>query len=724
MSIIRSASGASRRVLVALFALAIACGEAEHSTAPSVRQEFTAVLTPVQADSIRLTYMCGTRFRVRNPTMSEASVTWDVYGTSTRGALVLPPRPPDAAHSETFFETGTVGTVRLFYAGRLVQTKANGNKVCAASSVHLIVVAGAGVTGGPLAEDTSVATGTRLHYAFATASGYRNLAVELDGVAVRDSGTIEMGQSRVLMVSAETEPVVNPADAPLLASSRAVLTSADPVAAYQQHLNAVTALFDAVGEDEAVRRLREIHFASYDPIADSAAISRVDEALGGKTFEIGGSFSSSRDNSGAAVTALRSSVSTGPQMEATTFFYLNGIFTDRDENAVTTNLLRRVLAEISDFRGATYRVSPFYNRTMRDQVEPLAVRRARCVAELADRGDRIGIVEIPRFYSQCTGEPLFTYLANFDLTEAARQYLDLTSRAPSGARAEADARLLAMDIQRERDAGRHVIVVPHSQGNMMTQQATNVLSSTLDPRIPDWEPPRPYYDIGVDSACIATVSLAAPTSRGWTLPVDRLRFVAVRGDLVPDIDNTAPSVDTDLSRQADREIASLERRAALLPAPVRILLMAYAGVQRTLWGLKLHKVNSSYLPYPESRGQIRDGARATYGGCAVDSLIVSPNDVALDRGWWIPLTPLFYNEQGTRIADRSVEWTSSDPSRLQVYEDGWISADFPSSFPQIWCGNPEPSPNVVYFDVTVTARSRGNSSAVSIRIRDEFSCSQ
>lgn len=167
------------------------------------------------------------------------------------------------------------------------------------SSVHLVVIAGPGVT-GPLTQDTSVATGTRLHYAFATKPRYRNLAVELDGVRVGDSGTIEMSQSRLLMVSADAEAVVNPADSALLASARSILTSADPVAAYQQYIEAVAALFDAVGEEEAVRRLREVHFASYDPIADSAAIRRVDEALGGKVFEMAPAATRRKEKAGPA----------------------------------------------------------------------------------------------------------------------------------------------------------------------------------------------------------------------------------------------------------------------------------------------------------------------------------------------------------------------------------------------------------------------------------------
>lgn len=85
-------------------------------------------LTTTEIAGIRLTYMCGNTFRVRNPNDQEAIVTWDVYQKNESGSLTLPPKPAGALHSETFFTTVNKGTVRLFYDGQLIQTKANGNK--------------------------------------------------------------------------------------------------------------------------------------------------------------------------------------------------------------------------------------------------------------------------------------------------------------------------------------------------------------------------------------------------------------------------------------------------------------------------------------------------------------------------------------------------------------------------------------------------------------------
>ena len=79
---------------------------------------------------IRLTYICGNKFRVRNPSGVTVPVSWDVYQKNETGSLTLPPRATGQLYSETFFTTVNKGTVRLFHEGQLIQTKANGGAVC------------------------------------------------------------------------------------------------------------------------------------------------------------------------------------------------------------------------------------------------------------------------------------------------------------------------------------------------------------------------------------------------------------------------------------------------------------------------------------------------------------------------------------------------------------------------------------------------------------------
>jgi hypothetical protein len=91
---------------------------------------FLSLNPPLDIAGIRLTYICGNKFRVRNPNAAVVPVTWDVYNKNESGNLDLPPKTAGQPYSETFFTTLNKGTVRLFYTGQLIQTKANGGAAC------------------------------------------------------------------------------------------------------------------------------------------------------------------------------------------------------------------------------------------------------------------------------------------------------------------------------------------------------------------------------------------------------------------------------------------------------------------------------------------------------------------------------------------------------------------------------------------------------------------
>jgi hypothetical protein len=90
-------------------------------------------LEPVAAlDSIRLTYRCGNRFRIRSYYQIVVDVKWDVYGTTDSGHVLLPARTSSQPYSETVFNTQVKGTTRLFHGGQLIQSTANDDRVCPA----------------------------------------------------------------------------------------------------------------------------------------------------------------------------------------------------------------------------------------------------------------------------------------------------------------------------------------------------------------------------------------------------------------------------------------------------------------------------------------------------------------------------------------------------------------------------------------------------------------
>lgn len=90
---------------------------------------FTCGLVGFDPTGIRLTYICGNTFRVKNPHPVAVPVTWDVYGTGESGSLLLPPAI-NGVPSATFITTVATGTVRVFHAGTQVDVKANGHFTC------------------------------------------------------------------------------------------------------------------------------------------------------------------------------------------------------------------------------------------------------------------------------------------------------------------------------------------------------------------------------------------------------------------------------------------------------------------------------------------------------------------------------------------------------------------------------------------------------------------
>jgi hypothetical protein len=205
--------------------------------------------------------------------------------------------------------------------------------------------------------------------------------------------------------------------------------------------------------------------------------------------------------------------------------------------------------------------------------------------------------------------------------------------------AEVDAIALASRIQELRASGLHVILVPHSQGNLMANQAIHRLHSVTG----EFDPTR-------DSTCIGLVSLASPTSRRWELGEHYIAPIVVRGDVVPTIDNEWPPIDTDLSHQL-LDIPSLE--TAFRPT-----------------GIILHEVIGSYFLQSQSRAAIRLGLENVYRACAVASLAVRPTSLTLTLGSSGSISAIALNAFGDTLGGRSVSWMSAAPSVVSVTSIG------------------------------------------------------
>jgi hypothetical protein len=148
-----------------------------------------------------------------------------------------------------------------------------------------------------------------------------------------------------------------------------------------------------------------------------------------------------------------------------------------------------------------------------------------------------------------------------DVAEASRQLLDVLSVVPP--QASTDAERLGVRISNELSAGNPVILVLHSQGNLIGQQALRELS------------PSQLRRVGI-------VSLAAPTSEGWLVPRDQMVGLVVEGDVILRLGtNHFRPLRTQLSRDAATDIAQsrgTDRLAAQL-----------------VWGRFLHSLDRAYF---------------------------------------------------------------------------------------------------------------------------------
>lgn len=83
-----------------------------------------------QQTGLRLTYLCGNRFRIRTTRQDTVRVRWDVFRTADTGSVLVPGVETPATQRDVVFETRMRGTTRIFLAAQLVDTKANGGSVC------------------------------------------------------------------------------------------------------------------------------------------------------------------------------------------------------------------------------------------------------------------------------------------------------------------------------------------------------------------------------------------------------------------------------------------------------------------------------------------------------------------------------------------------------------------------------------------------------------------
>jgi hypothetical protein len=417
--------------------------------------------------------------------------------------------------------------------------------------------------------------------------------------------------------------------------ARAVLLSSNPALAYQSHLNQVRALIASTSAEDAEARLDAIYFLAYDPITDSAALRRVEESLTNRMFSL--SAPSEADT----------------LAEATTFIYVNGIDNVFDEASRTQARLDSLIREVPLFQRKAFEAKLFYNRTFAAEVaETPQMRTAKCVEMFQRRKQFIGRISQAQFLFACSLESIPTW-SDQDKVEALLQFIDVVRNSPAR---DLDARVLADSLQLHRARGRHIFLVPHSQGNMMTRQAIRDLRETYN------------YSEQHDSTCVGVLSLAAPTSANWQLPPGRLIGMVLHRDYVADWGfNEFPRLDNEVSRSTRAEMDSL----ALLADTEG--WQAYYNQRIQSLGLLIHKA-TSYLVPSESRAVIKTDLDSLYHRCAAKTVLLTAPGKDHPVGDVFEMTASIKNSDFEDLHGRRIAWSSSNPAIASIDTSGSVRA--------------------------------------------------
>lgn len=351
---------------------------------------------------------------------------------------------------------------------------------------------------------STLSAGTRVNYAFQASPGYDNLQVTLDSQLVSPTGQVTMNGNHKLMAAALPAKDL-PASDPVLLATQALLTAPNRTTAFANYLNQLRRL-SASQSDSSLRLLvRKAEEMTLDPARDAAAVRQLGDALDGKTFEL-------RDDTATLVSfsagaAASASSVTRDDATPTTVIYVNGIFTTPDGAALSATQLVGSLRNHGiptgsatnslDLGGGTSLPVRFlfhYNNSAVNTLSPAAIRE--CIAGLglgawrwlvrgSQPADRIA--QCPDFNGpqEVTEQWLSTYVG-----------VGMTATLPLGVGGS-----LRTVIDAERRAGRNVILVGHSQGNLLIQTALAGL-----PALPNTS------NVG----CMSAVSIASPSGAdGW-----------------------------------------------------------------------------------------------------------------------------------------------------------------------------------------------------------------
>lgn len=637
-----------------------------------------------------LSCVCGNRFLVQNSLEDSVSVRWTVDRSSDSGSVWLPPKPASAAHSERFFTTRGADTTRLYLKKKLVRAVANGGTVCPGS---LTIIAGTGVV-GLHSGTTAYANGATVTYAAQPDVGYAGVHVFLDTVELGASGTITIAGPRTLFAYATIDSTTLPAPDPgLVARYRALLTSRHAVADYQSLLCATSALAHQVGADHADPIVTASAAAAFQLPADTAALLRLERALDRHLFAAESlppnlpalRFNKRRtlpfgfpapagDDAAERRRALKSpsrGLRASTMRAVTTvvgggggggggspinprpvhIVHVNGWFTDVGSWQQNVVSLEQAVREVPQFADtALVHVSGVYNFSGLSSAR-IVTRGARCSALFFP--DLLGHLPwwlLRQFTQPCDAAALRSLLhdGGGEIFETLTQVAQILTNTPPHLNSVTLDSLLDRELGAGRD-GNHVIVVPHSQGNLFMISSLTALAALA--RAPS----------DTDAACVAMIPTASPTSRGYPASAYRVQPVQLEGDFINNL--------------ASPPIFFPQFTPVETPLFDNLLANSRSGLG---WAdqLHLHNFRQSYLAPLGGRPLIKQGLATIYANCEMRVTVNAP-DTVLASGLMM-LYATVTDANGNSIdPGSSLVWRTSDSLVASIDQQGVLTAVAP-----------------------------------------------
>lgn len=291
-----------------------------------------------------------------------------------------------------------------------------------------------------------------ISYQFSLKPGYENLNVLVNGESVAAEGIILMTESNMLTAVATRIPTVNDKTKPLQESLVNVMNSSDPAKEYQKFIDLAFQLIQS-NPDSASNWLKDVEKVVNEDYTQEER-SRIDKELSGEMFFINTPISSN-------MIAHNEESS----KRTTDVVFINGIWNTYEMSINSSIMLHRLTREAGL---DNYINSLIYNPTTKQVGNE---NKLKCGIDNLYENLLSSPLLWSNYWSECTGLG--------DLEESLAQMINV-NRPPETSTKIAEA------LYDRINQGNQVIVVSHSQGNLMIRDAiesNSILTNEMKKRI-------------------------------------------------------------------------------------------------------------------------------------------------------------------------------------------------------------------------------------------------